>query len=41
MHNIPAATLDVILKLPPVKQAMASRQIKSLYLEALITKLRG
>jgi len=39
--NVPAAILDVILKLPPVKQAMASRRIKSLYLEALITKPRG
>jgi len=39
--NVPAAILDVILKLPPVKQSMASRRIKSLYPEALITKLRG
>jgi hypothetical protein len=29
LRNVPAAILDVILKLPPVKQAMASRQIKS------------
>ncbi|MBU1149330.1 MAG: hypothetical protein KJ800_00070, partial [Proteobacteria bacterium] len=36
-----AAILDVILKLPPVKQAMASRRIKSLCLEALITKPMG
>jgi len=41
LRNIPAAILNVILKLPPVKQAMASRRIKSLYPEALITKLRG
>jgi hypothetical protein len=41
LRNVPAAILNVILKLPPVKQAMASRQIKPLYLEALITKPRG
>ncbi len=34
-----AAVLGVILKLPPVKQAMASRQMKSRYLEALIDRL--
>jgi ferredoxin len=35
-HRAMAAILGVILKLPPVKQAMASRQVKSRYLEALI-----
>ena len=35
-HRAMAAILGVILKLPPIKQAMASRQMKSRYLEALI-----
>ncbi len=35
-HRAMAAILGVILKLPPLKQAMASRQMKSRYLEALI-----
>ncbi len=39
-HRAMAAILGVILKLPPVKQAMASRQMKSRYLEALIHRLR-
>jgi len=34
-----AAVLGVILRLPPIKQAMASRQMKSRYLEALIDRL--
>jgi ferredoxin len=33
-----AAVLGVILKLPPVKQALACRQFKSRYLEALIRR---
>ncbi|MEN6312273.1 MAG: 4Fe-4S binding protein [Acidobacteriota bacterium] len=37
-HRAMAAVLGVILKLPPVKQAMASRQFKSRYLEALIKR---
>jgi len=37
-HRALAAVLGVILKLPPLKQAMASQQIKSRYLEALISK---
>lgn len=37
-HRAMAAILGVILKLPPVKQAMASHQIKSRYLEALIRR---
>ena len=39
-HRAMAAILGVILKLPPVKQAMAGRQMKSRYLEALITRFR-
>lgn len=39
-HRAMAAILGVILKLPPLKQAMASRQMKSRYLEALIERFR-
>jgi ferredoxin len=39
-HRAMAAVLGVILKLPPVKQAMASRQMRSRYLETLIARLR-
>ena len=35
-----AGVLGVILKLPPVKQAMASQQLKSRYLESLISKVQ-
>lgn len=38
-HRAMAAVLGVILKLPPVKQIMASNQVKSRYLETLIRKL--
>jgi Pyruvate/2-oxoacid:ferredoxin oxidoreductase delta subunit len=37
-HRALAALLGVILKLPPVRQAMASRQMKSRYLETLIER---
>jgi len=37
-HRALAAVLGVILKLPPVKQIVASNQIKSRYLENLIKK---
>ncbi len=37
-HRALAAVLGVILKLPPVKQVMASQQVKSRYLEALIAR---
>jgi ferredoxin len=36
-HRALAAVLGVILKLPPVKQILASKQVKSRYLEALIS----
>ena len=36
-HRAMAAVLSAILKLPPVKQMMASSQMKSIYLEKLIT----
>jgi ferredoxin len=39
-HRAMAAVLGVILRLPPLKQAMASRQMKSRYLETLIARLR-
>lgn len=37
-HRALAGILGVILKLPPIKQIMASRQIKSRYLENLLNK---
>jgi len=37
-HRAMAAILGVILKLPPIKQAMASQQIKSRYMERLVTR---
>jgi len=40
-HRALAAVLGVILKLPPLKQAVASRQFKSRYLEALIRKQKS
>ncbi len=39
-HRAMAAILGVILKLPPLKQIMASRQMKSRYLEALIGRFK-
>lgn len=38
-HRAMAAILGVILRLPPAKQAMASSQMKSRYLDALFEKL--
>jgi len=38
-HRAMAAILGVILRLPPLKQALASRQVKSRYLEYLITRM--
>ncbi len=37
-HRAMAAILGVILKLPPITRAMASQQVRSRYLEALIRK---
>jgi ferredoxin len=37
-HRAMAAILGVILRLPPIKQAMASRQMRSRYLETLIAR---
>jgi hypothetical protein len=36
-HRALAAVLGVILRLPPLKQVMASQQVKSRYIEYLIT----
>lgn len=40
-HRALAATLGVILRLPPVKKLMASRQMKSRYLEVLVGKYQA
>ncbi len=40
-HRAMAAVLSAILKLPPIKRAMASRQMKSVYLEGLINRLKA
>jgi ferredoxin len=37
-HRVMAAIVGVILKLPPLKQALASSQMKSRYLEAMISR---
>jgi ferredoxin len=37
-HRAMAAILGVVLRLPPVKQALASRQFRSRYLEALLAR---
>lgn len=39
-HRAMAAVLGVILRLPPIKRAMASKQLKSRYLEALLARLQ-
>jgi ferredoxin len=38
-HRAMAAILGAIIKLPPVKQVLASHQVKSRYLEALIRRM--
>ena len=40
-HRAMAAILGVILKLPPLKQALASRQMKSRYLETLMGRVKA
>ncbi len=39
-HRAMASVLGVILRLPPIKQAMASKQMKSRYLEYLVTHVK-
>lgn len=40
-HRAMAAILGVILKLPPLKQVLAQRQIKSRYLEYLVSRMNA
>ncbi len=40
-HRALAAVFGVILRLPPVKQAIASEQIKSRYLETIIKRMKN
>jgi len=40
-HRALAAVLGVLLKLPPIKQTMASQQIKSRYFEQLIRRMKA
>jgi ferredoxin len=40
-HRAMAAVLGVILKLPPAKQALASRQLRSRYLDRLLSSERN
>jgi ferredoxin len=39
-HRALAAVLGVVLRLPPIKQIMASQQVKSRYMEYLITHIK-
>jgi Pyruvate/2-oxoacid:ferredoxin oxidoreductase delta subunit len=39
-HRAMAAILSAILKMPPLKQAMASKQMKSVYLDKIISKVK-
>ena len=39
-HRAMAAILGAILKMPPLKQAMASRQMKSRYLETILSRVK-
>jgi Pyruvate/2-oxoacid:ferredoxin oxidoreductase delta subunit len=39
-HRAMAAVLSVILKLPPIKQMIASKQMKSIYLEKLFERIK-
>ena len=39
-HRALAALLGVVLRLPPIKQVMASQQVKSRYMEYLITHVK-
>jgi hypothetical protein len=38
-HRALAAVLGAILRLPPVQRSLACEQVKSRYLEALVSKL--
>ena len=39
-HRALAAVLGVVLRMPPIKQVMASQQVKSRYIEYLITHIK-
>lgn len=39
-HRMMASILGVILKLPPIKQAMASKQMRSRYMESILQRIR-
>jgi len=39
-HRLMGAILGAILRLPPIKQAMASQQVKSRYLESLVMRIK-
>jgi len=39
-HRAMAAVLSAILKLSPVKRMMASKQMKSIYLEKILSKIK-
>ncbi len=39
-HRLMGAILGVILRLPPARQALASQQVKSRYLESLVTHVK-
>ena len=39
-HRMLGAILGVILRLPPIKQALATQQVKSRYLESLVTRVK-
>jgi Na+-translocating ferredoxin:NAD+ oxidoreductase RNF subunit RnfB len=39
-HRAMAAVLGVVLRLPPIKQVMATQQVKSRYMETLINRLK-
>ncbi len=39
-HRAMAAILSAILKMPPIKQIMASKQMKSVYLERLLSQVK-
>jgi hypothetical protein len=38
-HRALAAVFGAVLQMPPIKQVMASRQVKSRYMEYLITRI--
>jgi ferredoxin len=40
-HRAMAAILGAVLKMPPVKQVLANNQLKSRYVDALISKSRN